>query len=124
MSSGSRDVSMPASPPPSTEAEHIAVSRSKGIQIDWKDGHHSAYGLAYLREKCPCATCTGAHGATPGAAKSGSPFQLYQPVLKLVDVEPAGSYALQLKWSDGHSTGIYSYDYLRRICPCPECQSA
>ena len=34
----------------------------KGMKIDWKDGHHSEYSLAYLRDQCPCATCTGAHG--------------------------------------------------------------
>ena len=39
----------------STDPEHIAISKSKGIKIDWKDGHHSEYGLTYLRDKCPCA---------------------------------------------------------------------
>ena len=48
-----------------TEPEHIAISKSKGIQIDWKDGHHSQYALGYLRDECPCATCTGAHGTAP-----------------------------------------------------------
>ena len=42
------------------DPEHIAVSKSKGIEIDWKDGHHSSYGASYLRDWCPCATCTGA----------------------------------------------------------------
>ncbi len=57
--------------PSSTEPEHIAISKSKGIKIDWKDGHHSDYDLPYLRDDCPCATCTGAHGdaaAGQGAA--------------------------------------------------------
>ena len=45
--------------------EHIAISKSKGIKIDWKDGHHSDYDLGYLRDECPCATCTGAHGTVP-----------------------------------------------------------
>ena len=39
-----------------TDPEHIAISKSKGITIDWKDGHASTYGLDYLRENCPCAT--------------------------------------------------------------------
>jgi DUF971 family protein len=106
---------MPTPHPPSAEADHIAISRSKGIRIDWKDGHHSEYGLAYLRDKCPCASCT-------GAPRAQSPFQLYKPVLKMVDVEPVGSYAVQIHWNDGHATGIYAYDFLRRICPCPDCQ--
>ena len=52
----------------STDPEHIAISKSKGVKIDWKDGHHSEYGLTWLRDKCPCATCTGAHGTTPPPA--------------------------------------------------------
>lgn len=98
------------------DPDHISVSKSKGIKIDWTDGHHSEYDLKYLRDHCPCATCTGAHGTPPA-----SPFQMYTPSLKIEEVEPIGNYALRLKWSDGHSTGIYSFEHFRRICPCPEC---
>ncbi len=107
-----------AAGPPSIEAEHIAISKSKGVRIDWKDGHHSEYSLRYLRDHCPCAGCTGVHGTAPTAP---SPFQMYQTALKIEDVEPVGNYAIRLKWSDGHSTGIYSYEHFRRICPCAEC---
>ena len=107
---------MPPYDPPSTEPEHIAVSKSKGIKIDWKDGHHSEYELRYLRDNCPCATCTGVHGTTPS-----SPFQMYQEALKIAAVEPLGSYAVQINWNDGHKSGIYSYDHLRKICPCKDC---
>ena len=107
---------MPPYEAPSTEPEHIAVSKSKGIKIDWKDGHHSEYELRYLRDNCPCATCTGAHGATPSSS-----FQMYQEALKIAAVEPLGSYAVQINWSDGHKSGIYSYDHLRKICPCKDC---
>jgi len=110
------------------EPEHIAISKSKGIQIDWKDGHHSSYSTAYLRDECPCASCTGAHGTEPqksnySAAQPGSPFQMYKPVLKMLNVEPVGHYAIRIAWSDGHNTGIYSYDHLRNICPCEQCKA-
>jgi DUF971 family protein len=105
-----------------TEPEHIAISKSKGIKIDWKDGHHSDYDLPYLRDHCPCATCTGAHGSEPAKAKAQPAFQMYKPVLKIAGVEPVGSYALQIKWNDGHQSGIYSFDHLRSICPCQECR--
>ncbi|HUJ20646.1 MAG TPA: DUF971 domain-containing protein [Bryobacteraceae bacterium] len=107
---------------PSTDPQHIAISKSKGITIDWKDGHTSVYGLQYLRDKCPCATCTGAHGAPPATESSSSPFQMYKPAIKMLDVEPVGHYAIRIVWNDGHSTGIYSFEHFRRICPCEECR--
>ena len=108
--------------PPSAEPEHIAVSKSKGIQIDWKDGHCSKYDLRCLRDNCPCATCTETHASRATGTASPSPFQIYKPALKMLAVEPVGSYAMQIMWNDGHGSGIYSFDYLRRICPCPECR--
>lgn len=108
----------------STDPEHIAISKSKGISIDWKDGHASSYKLDYLREQCPCATCTGAHGTPPASKAESSPFQMYKPALKMVNVEPVGNYAIRIIWSDGHSTGIYSFEHLRKICPCAECATS
>ena len=107
------------------DPEHIAVSKSNGIKIDWKDGHHSDYPLVYLRRQCPCATCTGAHGQTPAPYEEPkpTPFQMYTARLKMDGVEAVGSYAIRINWSDGHSTGIYSYDHLRKVCPCGECRN-
>ena len=106
----------------SLEPERISVSKSKGIGIDWKDAHHSFYELQWLRDRCPCAGCTGAHGGEPAKPEAAaSPFQLYKPVLKIQSVEPVGNYAIRIYWNDGHNTGIYTYEHLRRICPCPEC---
>ncbi|HEY1241071.1 MAG TPA: DUF971 domain-containing protein [Bryobacteraceae bacterium] len=105
----------------STDPEHIAISKSKGIKIDWKDGHHSEYELVYLRDKCPCATCTGAHGTPARQPQADNPFQMYQAKLRMLGVEPVGNYAIRINWSDGHNTGIYSYEHLRQICNCAEC---
>jgi DUF971 family protein len=49
---------------------------------------------------------------------------MFQPTLKMLNVEAVGHYAIRIEWSDGHNTGIYSYDHLRKICSCEECQSA
>ena len=86
-------------------------------EITWNDGHVSSYPSWYLRQNCPCALCveefTGvrkiAEGSIPGS-------------LERVKVEAVGNYALHFEWSDGHSTGIYTFDYLRNLCPCPQCR--
>ncbi|HWQ55850.1 MAG TPA: DUF971 domain-containing protein [Bryobacteraceae bacterium] len=107
----------------STDPEHISVSKSKGIRIEWRDGHVSEYGLDYLRDHCPCATCTGAHGTPPRQPSGGSPFQMYKPATRIVNADPVGSYALRIGWNDGHNTGIYSWELFRSLCPCPECRA-
>ncbi len=85
-------------------------------EITWNDGHISAYPSWYLRENCQCASCveefTGIKKVIPGTIPSG---------LERVSVSPVGNYALQFEWSDGHFTGIYSFELLRRLCPCPQC---
>jgi DUF971 family protein len=88
----------------------------KRTDINWNDGHFSSYDSWYLRENCPCAGCveefTGRRKIVHGSISSS---------LERVSVEPVGNYALQFSWSDGHNTGIYSFDYLRRLCPCAQC---
>jgi DUF971 family protein len=41
--------------------------------------------------------------------------------LKMLGVEPVGNYAIRINWSDGHNSGIYTWDHFRKICPCAEC---
>jgi DUF971 family protein len=95
-----------------TEINHIKGSSL--VRIIWDDGHVGEYPEAYLRGQCPCALCQG-HGP-------GHRF-LEVPDAKLVGIDGVGNYAIEFRWQDGHSTGIYSYDYLRALCPCAACQS-
>ena len=111
------------------DPDHIAISKSRGVKIDWKDGHRSEYTVAWLRDHCPCATCTGAHGTEPQPSNYSAPqaanlFPMYRPTLRMDSVEEVGAYAIRIRWSDGHSTGIYSWEHLRRICPCEQCSMA
>lgn len=109
----------------STDPLHLAISKSKGVAIDWTDGHASKYSNEYLRDHCPCASCTGAHGTPPErtnySSPAADPFPMFKPKLRMDDVEEVGSYAIRIRWNDGHSAGIYSFEHLRRICPCPPC---
>lgn len=107
------------------DPEHIAISKSKGIEVDWKDGQHSSFGLAFLRDNCPCAVCTGAHGTVPQRTNyqatstpvndPANPFKIYQPAVKMLSVEPVGQYAIKIQWNDGHGSGIYSWEHLRKL---------
>jgi DUF971 family protein len=92
-----------------------------GMEIDWRDGHSSAWNFAWLRAACPCATCheeRDADGRDPGVAKPkpASLLPLYEAPPRPVEVTPVGKYALRFKWNDGHEAGLYSWDYLRNVC--------
>ena len=110
------------------DAEHVAISKSKGIAVDWKDGLRVQLSNELLRDSCPCATCTGAHGTTPEPSNyqkpEANPFQLYKPRLAMQDVEPVGNYALRIYWNDGHNTGIYTWEYLRELSERTQQQEA
>ena len=104
----------------SVDPEHLAISKSKGISIDWKDGLQSSLSLEYLRDECPCAHCTGAHGTVPQKSNyqnpgPPNPLQMYKPRLAMENVEPVGNYALRIYWNDGHNSGIYTWEYLRKL---------
>lgn len=111
---------------PSTDPKTLDISKSQGINIVWTDGHSTSLGLGYLRDHCPCATCTNAHGTSEpqSGTSSSNPFVMYKARPKIVDAEVVGRYALRILWNDGHNTGIYSYQHLREICPCAECQTS
>ena len=49
---------------------------------------------------------------------------MFKPKPRAQAATQVGNYAIQISFSDGHSTGIYSYDHLRKICPCAECAKA
>lgn len=87
------------------------------LVIAWTDGHSGTYAALYLRGLCPCAHCV---DEITGKRKIG-PLQVL-PDVEIQKVSPVGNYAVQLDWSDGHRTGIYSFDYLRSVCPCEVCR--
>jgi len=92
------------------------------LSILWADGHASVYSYRELRDRCPCASCDEA-GGTHGQPPSLLPM-LGVKALKPERAELVGRYAVQIYWNDGHSTGIYSFDYLRGLCPCPQCEAS
>jgi DUF971 family protein len=111
------------------EKVRVLLSEGKGVEIDWADGHHSAWSFAWLREACPCATCVeerAKEGRKPGQPKPrpAAVLPMYTPPAKPSSVQPVGRYAIQFNWLDGHSSGMFSWEYLRRSCQCRECTFA
>lgn len=88
------------------------------LYIAWSDRHTSRHAWEHLRWLCPCAECKGEWGV-PGKLAATRTFSEAQT--RLEDVRPVGRYALQPQWGDGHNTGLYTYDYLRKNCECEEC---
>ena len=87
------------------------------LRIRWKDGHESLYPVRLLRLGCLCARCVEEGTGRPLLREEDVPNDV-----KPVRISPVGRYALQFAWSDGHDTGIYSFEHLRNLCPC--CNSA
>lgn len=80
------------------------------LRMAWRDGVVTEHAPRDLRLRCPCAGCvdetTGERMLTPA---------MVGPDVYPLEIRYVGRYALQFHWSDGHSTGIYPYEYLRRL---------
>jgi DUF971 family protein len=102
----------------------VHVTTGEGVEIVWSDGHASRYDFPYLREHCPCALCNDEREKKEqGKSKiaSGAALPMFKPRVKAKAATAVGNYAIQIEFSDGHATGIFSFDILRELCPCDEC---
>lgn len=95
----------------------LDLVRDQHLRIDWSDGTHSVYPIALLRKLCPCAGCRAFRAEQKRTRLTVLTTPPSQGPLKAVDASLVGNYALRISFSDGHDTGIYSFDYLREIAP-------
>jgi DUF971 family protein len=105
----------------------IRVSTGEGVDIVWSDGHASHYDFPFLRDHCPCATCNDERQRKEQERAKGIRSDLlpmFKPKVKANSASAVGNYAIQIEFSDGHATGIYSFGYLRSVCPCEACEKA
>jgi len=90
------------------------------LLIDWEDGHTSVHTWTNLRKNCPCAGCRDEREQPP------DPFRVLKPSelapLKPVSIVPVGYYAYKIVWSDGHDSGLFTLEHLRRLCECEACR--
>ena len=107
----------------------VHVSTGEGVEITWSDGHVSRYDFPYLRDHCPCALCNDERQkkdkfASSAAGGGASALPIFKPRVKAKSANAVGNYAVQIEFTDGHATGIFSFEHLREICPCEECARA
>ena len=96
-----------------------AIAREAGgLRITWDDAGHVAHvpGRA-LRLACPCAACVEEMTGRPLLDPATVPDDVAAEQVALV-----GAYGIRIRWSDGHATGIYTFEFLRAGCPCPRCR--
>lgn len=104
----------------------IHVKTNAGVDITWADGHVSHYDFEYLRKECPCATCNDERekkSQMDSKTPSSPALPMFKAKPRATAATRVGNYAIQISFSDGHSTGIYSWDHLRALCRCPFCVS-
>lgn len=108
-------------PGPSIRPKHLDLKKDTALTIQWSDGRVSIYPIAYLRKLSPSAEARElrkemARNPLTVLPSSGAGGAGGGP-LTAVGIDPVGNYAVRIRFSDGHETGIYSWTYLREIDP-------
>ena len=99
--------------------QQCTLDPTRGLMyVKWQDGHESLIPLTTVRYHCPCATCR----EQRRRADADDLTEIFAGAnTEPTSAQPAGNYALRISWADGHASGIYTWEYLRRMCPCEEC---
>lgn len=85
--------------------------QEKKLKIIWQNESESKISLDKLRRFCPCAICD-----SERKSQSNSYFPLYTlEQLQVTKINTVGNYAISVSWKDGHSTGIYDYQFLLNL---------
>ena len=103
-------------PPP----KHLDLKRDRGLTIEWADGATSYFSIAYLRRMSPSAEARQAREQLEKNPLTVLPSSSGSGPLTALDAELVGHYALRIRFSDGHSTGLYTWGYLREIDPAQQ----
>ncbi len=94
----------------------LSLAADGRVHIDWSDGCRRVYSVNELRDECPCATCREKRALPPPPPTMLTVLkpEEAQP-LSLLGMKPVGHYAYAIHFSDGHDTGIYTFDLLREL---------
>jgi DUF971 family protein len=86
------------------------------LRIIWEDEHETVLSFQFLRQCCPCAMCKDEFSGEALLDPATVPENT-----KPTRAEIVGNYAISFSFTDGHGTGIYSFENLRKMCQCKEC---
>ncbi len=86
----------------------VDLNSSGDLVVEWDDGKSSGVPARKLRSDCPCASCVDEF-----TGKKLVVIDRIPEGVRVASMEPVGNYALKIRWSDGHETGIYSWRQLR-----------
>lgn len=98
------------SPPPPPSPVEISRAGESDVQIRWNDGKVSVYPPRFLRLACPCAHCVDETTGRRVLRESSVPLDV-----RPLAIAPVGRYAIEIQWSDGHRTGIYTWELLYKL---------
>ncbi len=108
---------------PNERPKHLDLKKDKGLTIVWGDGSESFYPIKYLRRMSPSADARQLReeiAQNPLTVLPSSAVSSSDEALTATGAELVGNYAMRILFSDGHHTGIYSWEYLREIDPGEE----
>ena len=94
----------------------LSLGGENRLLIEWSDGQRRSYSFRELRDRCPCASCREKRSQPPAG---GGLLTVLSPAearpLKVLGMKPVGAYAYSIDFSDGHDTGIYTFELLREL---------
>jgi ATP-binding protein involved in chromosome partitioning len=95
---------------PATTPREISQKSANELMIRWADGVESVYPVRPLRLACACASCVDEWSGENRLDPDSVPVDVHP-----LQIESVGRYAIQIEWSDGHTTGIYAFERLREL---------
>jgi len=99
----------------------VDLKKDRGLTIEWADGSTSYYAIAYLRKMSPSAEMRQLRDEMSSNPLTVLPASMSSNTPVIAEsAEMVGNYAIRIRFSDGHDTGIYSWQYLREIDPSSE----
>lgn len=98
----------------------LKALRGEGVlEVTWGPLHIGRYGFVFLRGECGCAGCVDEHTGIRTLD-----LTTISPDITITDMQLVGNYAARIHWSDGHATGLYTWQRLYELCPCERCKPA